>query len=133
MTAALHGAPRTLLVSLLTRHLASSRPDPVISDPAASALIRQLGLALARRDWSFQAAQAAPRQDESRYRWGVRRLSELTTWHPRLELVESWHLMDYRPAAWHAPLRIMRRLTSVRAQAKVGHFRVAPAAPAQRP
>ena len=40
MTAALHGAPRTLLVSLMARHLASSRPDPVISDPAASALIR---------------------------------------------------------------------------------------------
>jgi len=266
--AALPGVTRTLLVSLVARHLASSRPDPVISDPAASALVGRLGLAHARGDWSFAAAEAAaavrtvildaavrsfaessrhptvitvgaglctrcvrlgdldadwidvdlpeaaalraallppgpnrsvigesalgggwrdrvaaiggprlfvlegltmylgeadvrdlvagladscpgshllietagppprpgglgrqagwPRPDEARFRWGVRGLPGLAGWHPRLELIDSWHLMDHHPAAWPAPLRLMRRVPSVRAQAKIGHFRVAP-------
>jgi hypothetical protein len=54
----------------------------------------------------------------------VRRLSELTRWHPRLELVQSWHMMDYHPAAWPAPVRVLRHLPSVRAQSKIGHFNV---------
>jgi hypothetical protein len=54
----------------------------------------------------------------------VRRLSELTSWHPRLELVETWHMMDYHHAAWPAPIRILRHLPSVRAQSKIGHFHV---------
>jgi len=65
------------------------------------------------------------RQDEARFCWGVRRLSELTGWHPRLELRQSWHLMDYHPAAWPAPIRVLRHIPSVRAQSKIGHFHVA--------
>jgi len=267
MAAALHGVPQTPIVSLLARHLASSRPDPIISDPAATALICQLGLAHVGGDWSFRAVEAAaavrtgildaavrsfaessghltvitigaglctrcvrladidadwididvprvaalraallppapnrviigesaldrgwrdrvaivggprlfvlegltmylgesavrdlvtgladrcpgshllietagplpqPRgryrqlgwtgQDEARFHWGVHRLSELTGWHPRLELTESWHLMDYYPAAWPAPIRVLRHISSVRAQSKIGHFHVA--------
>jgi len=267
MPAALPGVPSAPIVSLLARHLASSRPDPIISDPAATALIGELGLAHAGGDWSFRAVEAAAavrtaildaavrsfaestghltvitvgaglctrcvrlaeidadwididvpqvaalraallppapnrviigepppgqgwrdrvaviggprlfvlegltmhldgdavrdlvtgladrcpgshllieaagplppppgryrqlgwtRQDEARFRWGVRRLSELTRWHPRLELRQSWHLMDYHPAAWPAPIRVLRHIPSVRAQSKVGHFHVA--------
>ena len=57
MAAALHGVPRTLVIPLLARHLASSRPDPIISDPAASALIGQLGLSHLGGDWSFRAVE----------------------------------------------------------------------------
>jgi O-methyltransferase involved in polyketide biosynthesis len=266
MAAALHGVPSTLVISLLARHLASSRPDPIISDPAASALISRLGLSHLDGDWSFCAVETAaavrtgildaavrsfadgsrhptvitvgaglctrcirlgdldadwididlpevaalrsallppapnrtvlgesalgrgwrarvaaidgPRLfviegltmylDEpavrdlvtgladrcpgshlliettgppapppgryrqldrtphagTRFRWGVRRLSELTSWHPRLELVQTWHLMDYHCAAWPAPVRVLRRLPSVRTQSKIGHFHV---------
>jgi len=267
MAAAPHGVPQAPIVSLLARHLASSRPDPIISDPAATALIGELGLAHVGGDWSFRAVEAAAavrteiidaavrtfagssghltvitigaglctrcvrladldadwvdidvsqvaalratllppapnrviigesalgrgwrdrvaviggprlfvlegvtmylgeaavrdlvtgladrcpgshllietagplpqppgryrqlgwtRQDEARFRWGVRRLSELTNWHPRLELRQSWHLMDYHPAAWPAPIRVLRHIPSVRAQSKIGHFHVA--------
>ena len=278
MAAALHGVPRTLVISLLARHLASSRPSPIISDPAATALIGQLGLSHLGGDWSFRAVEVgtavrteildaavrsfadgsrhptvisigaglctrcvrlrdldadwididlpevaalrsallppAPnrtvlgesafgsgwrdrvaaiegprlfvlegltmyldepgvrdlvtgladhcpgshllieavgnltrppgryqrldctRQAETRFSWGARRMSELTRWHPHLELVETWHTMDYHRAAWPAPVRVLRRLPSVRAQSKIGHFRVttghADAAPALR-
>jgi O-methyltransferase involved in polyketide biosynthesis len=267
MAAALPGVPQAPIVSLLARHLASSRPDPIISDPAATALIGELGLAHVGGDWSFRAVEAAAavrtgildaavrsfaeskghltvitigaglctrcvrladidadwididvpqvaalraallppapnrviigesalgrgwrdrvaviggprlfvlegltmhlggdavrdlvtgladccpgshlfieaagplpqppgrcrqigwaRQDEARFCWGVRRLSELTGWHPRLELRQSWHLMDYHPAAWPAPIRVLRHIPSVRAQSKIGHFHVA--------
>src|SRR5689334_15226830 len=57
MAAGLHGVPRTLVISLLTRHLASRRPSPIISGPAASALIGQLGLSHLGRDWSFRAVE----------------------------------------------------------------------------
>jgi O-methyltransferase involved in polyketide biosynthesis len=262
MAAGLHGVPRTLVISLL----ASSRPSPIISDPAASALIGQLGLSHLGGDWSFHAVEAGTavrteildaavrsfaegnrhptvitveaglctrcirlcdldvdwididlpevaalrsallpptpnrtvigesalgrgwraraaaidgprlfvlegltmyldepgvrdlvvgladrcpgshllieavgnltrppgrdqrldctRQAETRFSWGVRRMSELTRWHPHLELVETWHMMDYHRAAWPAPVRVLRRLPSVRAQSKIGHFRV---------
>jgi hypothetical protein len=59
MTAALRGVPLTPVISLLARHLASSRPNPIISDPAASALISRLGLSHAGGDWSFRAVEAA--------------------------------------------------------------------------
>jgi len=266
ITAALRGVPLTPVISLLARHLASSRPNPIISDPAASALINRLGLSHVGGDWSFRAVEAAAavrtgildaavrsfadsnrhptvitvgaglctrcirlgdldvdwldidlpevaalrsallppapnrvvvgesalgsgwrdraaaidgprlfvlegltmylddpgvrglvtgladrcpgshllietagpssqhpsrhqqfhctRQAEARFRWGVRRLSELTRWHPRLELVQSWHMMDYHRAAWPAPVRVLRHLPSVRAQSKIGHFNV---------
>jgi O-methyltransferase involved in polyketide biosynthesis len=70
---------------------------------------------------------------ENQFRWGVRDLSELATWHPRLHLVETWHLMDYYPAAWPLPLRALRRIPSVRVQAKMGHFRVSAALRGSRP
>jgi O-methyltransferase involved in polyketide biosynthesis len=266
MTAALRGVPLTPVISLLARHLASSRPNPIISDPAASALIGRLGLSHVGGDWSFRAVEAAAavrtgildaavrsfadgnrhptvitvgaglctrcirlgdldidwididlpdvaalrsallppapnrvivgesalgsgwrdrvaaidgprlfvlegltmyldepgvrgmvtsladrcpgshllietagpfprhpgrrrqlyctRQAEARFCWGVGRLSELTRWHPRLELVQSWHLMDYHRAGWPAPVRALRHLPSVRAQSKIGHFHV---------
>ena len=266
MAAALDGAPRTMVISLLARHLASSRPSPIISDPAATTLVGQLGLSSLNGDWSFRAvevgtavrttildaavrsfAEGAPhstvitvgaglctrcirlrelevdwididlpeaaalrsallppgpnriilgesalgggwrarvaaiegprlfvlegltmyleepgvrdlvtdlvdrcpgshllietagpparppgryrqldcgRHTDTRFRWGVRRMSELTRWHPRLELVETWHLMDYHRASWPAPVRALRHLASVRAQSKIGHFRV---------
>jgi O-methyltransferase involved in polyketide biosynthesis len=272
---ALHGVPQTFVVSLLARHLASSGPDPVISDPAASVLLGRLGLSRLGGDWSFGAVVAAaavrtaildaavrsfaeasrhptlvtigaglctrcvrlrdldadwididlpgvaalrsallppapnrivlgesaldsgwrdqvaaidgPRlfvlegltmyleEDavrdlvtgladrcpgsrllvdttgpphrppgryrqlshvcgaESQFRWGVRDLSELAAWHHRLHLVETWHLMDYHPAAWPLPLRALRRIPSVRAQAKIGHFHVTAAAPGSQP
>ena len=57
--AALPGVPQAPIVSLLARHLASSRPDPIISDPAATALIGELGLAHVGGDWSFRAVEAA--------------------------------------------------------------------------
>jgi O-methyltransferase involved in polyketide biosynthesis len=63
-------------------------------------------------------------QPETRFRWGVRRLSELTRWHPRLELVETWHTMDYHRTAWPAPIRVLRHLPSVRSQSKIGRFHV---------
>ena len=50
LAAALHGAPATLTISLLARHLASSRPCPIIHDPAASELIGRLGLSHLRGD-----------------------------------------------------------------------------------
>ena len=59
MAAALPGVPQAPIVSLLARHLASSRPDPIISDPAATALIGELGLAHVGGDWSFRAVEAA--------------------------------------------------------------------------
>jgi O-methyltransferase involved in polyketide biosynthesis len=267
MAGALHGVPQTLVISLLARHLASTRQNPVITDPAATALIGQLGLSSPRGDRSFRAVEAATavrtgildaavrsfaegsrhptvitvgaglctrcirlcdlgvdwidvdlpevaalrsallppapnrivigesalgsgwrarvaaidgprlfvlegltmyldepgvrdlvtgladrcpgshllieaagppseppglyrqldraRRAENRFRWGVRRMSELTRWHPRLELVETWHMMDHHRAAWPAAIRVLRRLPSVRAQSKIGHFRVA--------
>ena len=267
MAAALHGVPRTLVIPLLARHLASSRPSPIISDPAASALVGRLGLSHLGGDWSFRAVEVGtavrteildaavrsfadgsrhptvitvgaglctrcvrlrdldadwididlpevaalrsallppapnrtvlgesalgsgwrarvaaidgprlfvlegltmyldePRvrdlvagladrcpgshllieavgpatqppgryqrldctwQAETRFSWGVRRMSELTRWHPHLELVETWYTMDYHHAAWPAPIRVLRHLPSVRGQSKIGHFHVA--------
>jgi O-methyltransferase involved in polyketide biosynthesis len=266
MATTLRGVPWTLVTSLLARHLASNRPSPIISDPAATALVGQLGLSHLHGDWSFRAVEAATavrteildaavrsfadgnrhptvitvgaglctrcirlrdldadwmdidlpevaalrsallppapnrivlgesalssgwraraaaidgpclfvlegltmyldepgvrdlvtgladrcprshllietagpltpspglyrqfdcaRRAETRFRWGVRRMSELTRWHPRLELVETWHMMDYHRAAWPAPIRVLRRLPGVRAQSKIGHFHV---------
>jgi O-methyltransferase involved in polyketide biosynthesis len=264
MTAALPRASRTLLTSLLARHLASSRPDPIICDPAATELIGRLGLSGLAGDWSFRAVETAAavrteildaavrsfaegsphptvitvgaglctrcvrlgdldadwvdvdlpeaaalrcallppasnrtvlgesalscgwrarvagidgprlfvlegltmyldepdvrdlvaglaagcpgshllietagpatrppgryrqldraRQADTTFRSGVRHLSELTRWHPRLELLQTWHLMDYHRATWPAPIRALRHLPSVRAQSKIGHI-----------
>ena len=266
MAGALHGVPQTLVISLLARHLASTRQDAVISDPAATVLIGRLGLSGLRGDWAFRAVEAAtavrtgildaavrsfaegsrhptvitvgaglctrclrlcdldvdwididlpevaalrsallppapnrvvigepasgsgwkarvaaidgPRlfvlegltmyldepvvrdlvtgladrcpgshllieaagpvaqppgrywqldrahQPENRFRWGVRRMSELTRWHPHLELVETWHMTDHHRATWPAAIRVLRHLPSVRAQSKIGHFHV---------
>jgi O-methyltransferase involved in polyketide biosynthesis len=59
-TAALHGASLTLVTSLLARHLASSRPDPIISDPAATVLVGRLGLSALGGDWSRPRDPAPP-------------------------------------------------------------------------
>ena len=67
---------------------------------------------------------ACTQQAETRFSWGVRRLSELNRWHPRLEVVETWHTMDYHRGAWPIPMRVLRHLPSVRAQSKIGHFHV---------
>jgi O-methyltransferase involved in polyketide biosynthesis len=267
VTAGPRKVPWPLAVSLLARHLASSRPNPIISDPASTALIGQLGLSYLGGDWSFRAvetdtavrtgildaavrsfcdnnqhvtvitigaglctrcirlgdldvdwidvdlpdvaalrsallppapnrtvlgdsvlgaewralvaaidgprlfviegrtmhldetsirdlviglaercpgshllieAAGPPVQPPGRYRqldsiqhpgtrsrWGVHHLSELTRWHSHLELVETWHTMDFHHSAWPAPIRILRHLPSMRAQSKIGHFRIA--------
>ena len=104
-------AVRDLVTGLADRcpgsHLLIETAGPLPQPPGR---YRQLG-------WTWQ--------DEARFRWGVRRLSELTSWHARLELRQSWHLMDYHPAAWPAPIRVLRHIPSVRAQSKIGHFHVA--------
>jgi O-methyltransferase involved in polyketide biosynthesis len=101
---------RDLVTGLADRcpgsHLLIETAGPLTQPPGCC---RQLG-------WTRQA--------DTRFRWGVRRLSELTRWHPRLELVETWHMMDYHRAAWPAPVRVLRHLPSVRAQSKIGHFHV---------
>ncbi len=56
--AGLHGVARTAIISLLARHLATTRPDPLVTDPAATALCERLGLSLVRQDWTFQAVEA---------------------------------------------------------------------------
>ena len=261
------GVSRTLMIPLLARHLASSRPDPIIADPAATALLGELGLSHLADDWSFRAVEVGtavrtklldtavrdfaatrpgativtlgaglctrcirladlgvtwvdvdlppvaalrrtllppgpnrtiiadsvlargwrdtiagipgpqlfvlegltmylheagirelltdlagrspgsellietvgPRTDPpGRYQylrdkrttgiqftWGVRRHQELCRWHPQLELVRTWYVMDHHSTAWPMLIKVLRHLPSVRAQSKIGHFRVA--------
>ena len=57
--------------------------------------------------------------------WSVRRHEQLCRWHPRLELLNTWYVMDYHAEAWPFLVRTLRHLPSVRAQSKIGHFRIA--------
>lgn len=260
------GVSRTLMTSLLARHLASSREHPIIDDPGASTLIRELGLAGLGGDWSFRAVEVGvavrteildtavrdfavqhpnplivtigaglctrcirladldvtwidvdlppvaalrrtllppgdmrtvlaesaldtgwrktleshpgqllfilegltmylqehevrelitdladrfpgsellietvgTRHDTSgrfrnlrhtetaatRFTWGIRRLDELCTWHPQLQLRQQWHLMDYHRSAWPPLIKALRCVPGVRSQSKIGRFHV---------
>jgi len=268
------GVSRTLMIPLLARHLASSRPDPIITDPAATALLSELGLSHLTADWSFRAVEVGtavrtklldtavrefaatypdaaiitlgaglctrcirladlgvtwvdidlphaaalrrtmlppgpnrtiitdsvlacgwrdtiagipgpklfvlegltmymheagirelitdlterspgsellietvgPRTDpparyqylrdkrttSTQFTWGVRRHQELCRWHPQLELVRTWYVMDHHSTAWPMLIRALRHLPSVRAKSKIGHFRVARAGRRER-
>jgi O-methyltransferase involved in polyketide biosynthesis len=263
------GVSRTLMIPLLARHLASSRPDPIITDPAATALLGELGLSHLAGDWSFRAVEVGTavrtrlldtavrdfaathpgativtlgaglctrcirladldvtwvdvdlppvaalrrtllppgpnrtiiagsvlargwrdtiagipgpqllvlegltmylheagirelltdladrspgselliettgprtgppgryqylrdkRTTGTEFTWGVRQHQELCRWHPQLELVRTWHVMDHHSTSWPMLIRALRHLPSVRAQSKIGHFRIASA------
>jgi O-methyltransferase involved in polyketide biosynthesis len=266
--AAISGVSRTLLTPLLARHLASSRTEPLITDPVAGALLAELGMAHLTHDWSFRAVEVGtavrtelidtairelahghssatvitlgaglctrcvrladldltwidvdlapvaalratllppppnrtviadsvlatgwrdtlatgpptkrifilkgltmylhepelralvadlatrfpgsdllietvgPRTDPpGRYQhlrdrhtigiqfsWGIRRHEQLTQWHPRLELVRTWYVMDHHRRQWPLLIRALRYLPSVRCQSKIGHFHIA--------
>lgn len=55
--ARLTGVTRTLLIPLLARHLASRRPDPILTDPAATEVLRRIGKGNLSGDWSFRAVE----------------------------------------------------------------------------
>ena len=122
------GGPRLFVLEGLTMHLGGDAVRDLVTGladccPGSHLLIESAG-PLPQPPGRYRQLGWAW-QDEVRFRWGVRRLSELTGWHPRLELRQSWHLMDYNPAAWQAPIRVLRHIPSVRAQSKIGHFHVA--------
>ena len=57
--------------------------------------------------------------------WGVRAHQQICRWHPRLELLTTWYVMDYHTNAWPPLIRALRHLPTVRAQSKIGYFRIA--------
>jgi O-methyltransferase involved in polyketide biosynthesis len=82
--AQLEGVSRTLTIPLLARYLAGTRPDPIITDPAAARLLGALGLTDLSGDWSFRAVEVGTAVRTKLLDAAVR---DLASAHPGLSLI----------------------------------------------
>ena len=131
----------TLLIPLYFRAKETQRPDALVKDEQAVALVRRLVLTLCAR---FPGAElvcdaATPlmvRLDNlhlvvtpvrARVHWGLAHGQDLETWGEGIRLLEEWFYFE-RPEPRLGSMQMMRHIPAIRKASGIFHWRLGEAA-----